>query len=77
MVKVKITPNTKKTSKKITRMPKLKTITKSINHITLSRQQIEESIRLKAYELYLLRLGQNGNALSDWLNAEKAVLQTP
>jgi len=57
-------------------MAKVKTTIKSIDKMTLSRGQIEESIRLKAYELYLLRLGQNGSALSDWLSAERIVLRT-
>ena len=57
-------------------MAKVKTTIKSIDKMTLSREQIEESIRLKAYELYLLRLGQNGSALSDWLSAERIVLRT-
>ncbi len=37
--------------------------------------QIQDAIRLKAYELYTQRGCQNGNDLQDWLAAEQLVLQ--
>jgi len=77
MIKTKAISPAKKNSKKIVTAPKAKILTKTAQTITLSRQQIEESIRLKAYEFYLMRLGQNGNALNDWLSAERIILQTP
>ena len=41
----------------------------------LSPEQIQDAIRLKAYELYMRRGCQNGNDLQDWLAAEHLVLQ--
>jgi hypothetical protein len=76
MVKAKAASTiTKKVSKKPS-VAKSKTTSKPAPKMTLSREHIEESIRLKAYELYLMRLGQDGNAENDWLCAEKIVLQT-
>ena len=37
--------------------------------------QIQEAIRLKAYELYIERGGSHGNDLEDWVTAERLVLQ--
>ncbi len=37
--------------------------------------QIQDAIRLKAYELYMQRGCQNGNDFQDWLAAEQLVLQ--
>jgi hypothetical protein len=34
-----------------------------------------EKIELRAYEIYLERGGKEGNALGDWLAAEKEVLE--
>jgi hypothetical protein len=34
-----------------------------------------EEIELRAYELYLLRGGQDGHALDDWLAAERELAQ--
>jgi hypothetical protein len=31
----------------------------------------DEEIRIRAYELYLERGGENGNEVDDWLRAEK------
>jgi hypothetical protein len=60
---------------KVASKPKPKTMVKPIKKISLSQEQIEGSIRLKAYELYLQRNGQDGNALSDWIKAEKIILK--
>lgn len=38
---------------------------------------IEESIRRRAYELYELRGREDGFALDDWLQAEAEVLKAP
>jgi hypothetical protein len=35
----------------------------------------DEEIRMRAYELYLERGGQDGNAVDDWLRAEDEVRQ--
>jgi len=75
MAKIKVPSTVKKTTKKPVAAPKAKTIIKPTKKPALSKEQIEESIRLKAYELYQLRMGQDGNSLSDWLNAEKIILQ--
>ncbi|MDO8675224.1 MAG: DUF2934 domain-containing protein [Candidatus Omnitrophota bacterium] len=42
----------------------------------LAPDQIQDAIRLKAYELYMQRGCQNGNDFQDWLAAEQLVLQT-
>ena len=75
MSKVKVQSTVKKIALKAVSTPKAKTTVKPTKKMPLSQEKIEESIRLKAYELYLLRLGQNGNALNDWLSAEKLILQ--
>jgi len=36
---------------------------------------IEERIRRRAYELYVLRGNQSGSELDDWLQAEEEILQ--
>ena len=38
-------------------------------------QEIQEAIRLKAYELYVERGGVHGNDMNDWVVAEKIVLE--
>ena len=40
----------------------------------LSADQLQEAIRIKAYELYLQRGGQHGNDAQDWIEAERIVL---
>ena len=42
----------------------------------LTNEQIQEAIRLKAYELYIERGGCNGNDAEDWFTAERIVLQS-
>ena len=42
----------------------------------LAPEQVQDTIRLKAYELYMQRGCQNGNDFQDWLAAEQLVLQT-
>lgn len=37
---------------------------------------LEERIRLRAYEIYLQREGQDGSALDDWLQAETEITHT-
>ena len=41
--------------------------------ITYTTVNLEEEIRFRAYELYLLRGGQNGDAETDWHNAVRDV----
>jgi hypothetical protein len=36
-----------------------------------------EQIQLRAYEIYLERRGAPGNALQDWVQAERELLQKP
>lgn len=40
---------------------------------TMSKDRINDLIRKKAYELYDKRGRKGGNALSDWLEAERIV----
>jgi len=60
---------------KVAVKPKPKTMARPpIKKVSLSKEKIEESIRLKAYELYLQRNGQDGDPFCDWLKAEKMIL---
>jgi len=43
--------------------------------IVNENQEIQEAIRLKAYELYLERNGAAGNEFEDWITAERIVLK--
>ncbi len=36
---------------------------------------VEERIRRRAYELYILRGNQSGSELEDWLQAEEEILR--
>jgi Protein of unknown function (DUF2934) len=38
---------------------------------TSPTQPSEEQIRLRAYEIYAARAGREGDAVSDWLTAER------
>lgn len=40
------------------------------------RNELQEQIRLRAYELYEQRGGENGRELDDWLQAEAEVTQS-
>ncbi len=40
----------------------------------LAPEQVQDAIRLKAYELYMQRGCQDGNDFQDWLAAEQLVL---
>ena len=42
-----------------------------------SPEQIEESVRRRAHELYELRGKQNGHELDDWLIAEAEIVEDP
>jgi hypothetical protein len=37
---------------------------------------LEERVRQRAYELYVLNGNQSGSELDDWLQAEEEILQT-
>ena len=50
-------------------------IQKTTPNAQLAPEQIQDAIRLKAYELYMQRGCQNGNDFQDWLAAEQSVLQ--
>lgn len=41
-----------------------------------SPQEIEDAIRMKAYELYLERGGSSSDGMEDWLTAERIILQS-
>ncbi len=41
----------------------------------LSYEELQNEIRMKAYELFLQRGGQWGNPEQDWIEAEKIVLK--
>ena len=55
-----------------TKTPKRKAVAQAIVN---ENQDIQEAIRLKAYELYLERNGAAGDELEDWIIAEKIVLK--
>lgn len=63
----------KKTPK---RMKKTNHSFASVSKPTLDDDQVQELIRLKAYEIYLERGYQHGNDVDDWLTAEKIVFQS-
>lgn len=42
---------------------------------TATTEQVNDTIRKKAYELYEKRGRKQGNALKDWLEAERLVKQ--
>jgi Protein of unknown function (DUF2934) len=43
--------------------------------IVIENQEIQEAIRLKAYEIYLERNGTAGDEVGDWVIAERMVLK--
>jgi Protein of unknown function (DUF2934) len=43
--------------------------------IVIENQEIQEAIRLKAYEIYLERNGTAGDEVEDWVIAERMVLK--
>ena len=43
------------------------------NNNKLTAQKLEEEIRDRAKQIYLLRKPEAGDALSDWLQAEKEI----
>jgi hypothetical protein len=52
--------------------PKKKAVAKAAVN---KNQDIQEAIRLKAYEIYLERNGAAGDELEDWAIAERIVLK--
>jgi len=42
----------------------------------LAAEQLREAIRLRAYELFELRAGENGSPEQDWLTAEREILDS-
>ena len=52
----------------------MKTLTLVPQAGVLSGQNIQDSIRNRAYELFLQRGGQHGHELEDWLRAETEVI---
>ncbi len=63
---------TKTTSRKVV----AQAITKQEREDQLTKEEIQDAIRLKAYELYLQRGAQQGNDFEDWLTAEQIILQS-
>ncbi|HEV3205759.1 MAG TPA: DUF2934 domain-containing protein [Terriglobales bacterium] len=43
--------------------------------VTSEPQELEDRIRVRAYELYQARGGENGHDLEDWLRAEEEVTE--
>ncbi len=41
------------------------------------REDLQDAISKRAYELHLQRGSQEGSALADWLNAEQDILSRP
>ena len=46
---------------------------KSPTAVTSDPQDLEHQIRLRAYELYEARSGQDGHEVEDWLRAEEEI----
>ena len=55
-----------------TKLPKRKVVAQAIIN---ENEEIQEAIRLKAYELYLERNGAAGDEHEDWITAERIVLK--
>lgn len=55
-----------------TKSPKRKVVAQAIVD---ECQEVQEAIRLKAYEIYLERNGTFGDALGDWIIAERIILK--
>ncbi len=60
------------------KMPKRKPIKKSTPSQIVHNEQFHDAIRLQAYYNYLYRITHNthGDQLSDWLEAEKHILDS-
>lgn len=53
---------------------KMQSISEPIPHPDLSAQDVEQTIRQRAYHLYLERGQVAGSAEDDWLKAEQEIL---
>jgi Protein of unknown function (DUF2934) len=49
--------------------------TSASSGVPLEQQILEEQIRSRAYGLYLLRGGEEGHEVEDWLRAEEEISQ--
>ncbi|GAB4220047.1 MAG: hypothetical protein GYA16_12515 [Spirochaetes bacterium] len=60
------------------KIPKRKPTSKSTPSKTVHNEQLHDAIRLQAYYNYLHRITHNtpGDQLSDWLEAEKYILNS-
>jgi len=47
--------------------------TGEVSAIPITLEKFEEEIRIRAREIYLARGNANGDALADWLQAEKEI----
>ena len=72
MKSVKSTP--KAAVKSTTRKAVKKAIVEQDAEVELACEQIQESIRLKAYELFVERGCTHGNDREDWIAAEQIIL---
>jgi Protein of unknown function (DUF2934) len=43
----------------------------------LERQEVQDAIARRAYDIYVQRGGQNGQDVEDWLKAEKEISSKP
>jgi len=75
MSKAKVKIISRATSNKTGIASQTKKIKKDYNPPSLKGREIEEAIRLEAYNLYLLRCGGPADPMGDWLRAEKIVLK--
>jgi hypothetical protein len=51
------------------------TLRQTSTQVTISTPDVQEQIRLRAYELYEQRENDSGHELDDWLQAEAEVTQ--
>ena len=49
-------------------------LSKSATKTAAATLPLEERIRIRAYEIYLQRGGEDGSELDDWLQAEQEIL---
>jgi hypothetical protein len=56
----------------LTKLPRRKVVALAIVN---ENQEIQDAIRLKAYEIYLERNGTAGDEVEDWVTAERIILK--
>ena len=56
-------------------MPRMTTTSSRSSNTGITKDQLTEMIRKKAYELYEKRGRKSGHSMNDWLEAERIIKQ--